>query len=79
VPLIADAQTLACRAVIFVVIGTALTVYPAAGLLDEAPPRTPVYFIDPAPVRTGGVIRHLQCGASEGVSELARLLGGTGQ
>ncbi len=79
VPLIADAQALARRADIFIVIGTALTVYPAAGLLDDAPPHAPVYLIDPAPVRTGGGIRYLQCGASEGVRELERLLIGTGQ
>jgi len=31
----------------FLVIGTSLVVYPAAGLVDLAPPGTPVYVVDP--------------------------------
>lgn len=49
VPNIAPAMELASEADIFVVIGTSLQVYPAAGLMDCVRPGTPVYYIDPAP------------------------------
>lgn len=49
VPNIAPAMELASEADIFVVIGTSLQVYPAAGLMDCVRPGTPIYYIDPAP------------------------------
>ena len=56
----------------FVIIGTSLNVYPAAGLLHYVPSSVPVYLIDPNDVnvpdsRSVIVIRK---GASEGVQEL---------
>ncbi|MDR2982747.1 MAG: NAD-dependent deacylase [Puniceicoccales bacterium] len=74
VPLIADAQSMVQTADIFVVIGTGLAVYPAAGLVDEIAPGVPVYLIDPAPVRTDPHIQHIQAGASEGVKMLEKIL-----
>ena len=47
VPNIAIAANICSTADIFLVIGTALTVYPAAGLLDYVPQYTPKYIIDP--------------------------------
>ena len=50
VPAMDEAIEIAARADIFVVIGTSLNVYPAAGLLDYAPPKVPIYLIDPNPI-----------------------------
>ena len=50
VPAMAEAVEIAARADIFVVIGTSLNVYPAASLINYAPPKAPLYLIDPNPV-----------------------------
>lgn len=47
VPMIESAAGLTATAEIFVVIGTSLQVYPAAGLLQYAPPFSQKYIIDP--------------------------------
>ena len=47
VPMIAPAQKLSAEADIFIVIGTSLNVYPAAGLVYYIKRGTPVYLIDP--------------------------------
>ena len=53
----------------FVIIGTSLNVYPAAGLLDYVPRSVPVFLIDPDTVtkRIDRQVTHIQKGASEGV------------
>jgi NAD-dependent deacetylase len=60
---------------IFVIIGSSLNVYPAAGLLNYVPEGRPIFLIDPKDVAT---YRHditfLRCGASEGVERLKELL-----
>ncbi len=48
VPAIEDAVREVLQADIFLIIGTSLEVYPAAGLVDYAAPDIPKYFIDPA-------------------------------
>ena len=56
----------------FVIIGTSLNVYPAAGLLNYAPAGTPVYLIDPNDVNAvlpRNAI-HIRKGASEGMRVL---------
>ena len=65
------------KADIFVIIGTSMNVYPAAGLLNYVPRTAEVYLIDPKPVdtHTSRSIHVIQKGASEGVSELKQLLG----
>ena len=50
VPEMEAAAKLAAGAEIFVVIGTSLHVYPAAGLVHYVPADTPVFVIDPKPV-----------------------------
>lgn len=47
VPMMAEAADLARTADIFLVIGTSLNVYPAAGLISYVPPAAKVYIIDP--------------------------------
>lgn len=65
------------KADIFVIIGTSLNVYPAAGLLNYVPRTAEVYLIDPNPVDTHSMrqVHVISKGASEGVKELRRLLG----
>lgn len=47
VPLIEEAARITSQADAFAVIGTSMAVYPAAGLVDYAPPGVPIYVIDP--------------------------------
>jgi NAD-dependent deacetylase len=47
VPAIEQAAQIVSTADIFVVIGTSLVVYPAAGLVDYAPKECPIFLIDP--------------------------------
>ena len=65
------------KADIFVIIGTSMNVYPAAGLLYYVPEGAEVYLIDPKPVDTHSSrpVHVIQKGASEGVKELRQLLG----
>ena len=49
VPNIEKAAGLAAEADVFVVIGTSLAVYPAAGLIHYVRRGVPVYYIDPVP------------------------------
>ena len=51
VPALEEAIQLTQNADYFAVIGTSLQVYPAAGLLDFAPRETPVFYIDPKPIK----------------------------
>lgn len=64
------------KADVFVIIGTSMNVYPAAGLLNYVPRRAQVFLIDPKPVdvHTSRPVHVIQKGASEGVAELKRLL-----
>ncbi|GAA4913916.1 NAD-dependent deacylase [Mucilaginibacter defluvii] len=47
VPMIEPAARLCAQADIFILVGTSLAVYPAAGLVDYVPSETPKYVIDP--------------------------------
>ena len=74
VPELERAAELAQIADVFIVIGTSLLVYPAAGLLHAAPAHAEKYFIDPmAPEAVSGfhVIREK---AGTGMPELASTL-----
>ncbi|MBQ8282144.1 MAG: NAD-dependent deacylase [Paraprevotella sp.] len=76
VPMIEPAIDEVTQADVFIVIGTSLNVYPAAGLLNYVRRDVPIYLIDPKPVTTamGNRIKHLIKGASEGVEEVINLL-----
>lgn len=75
VPNMYDAAEAAQKADIFLVIGTSLNVYPAAGLINYVRPNVPIYLIDPKPVASNAKLTHIQKGASEGMKELIGLLG----
>jgi NAD-dependent deacetylase len=58
VPAIEEAATITSSADIFVVIGTSMVVYPAAGLIDYVPKQSPIYLIDPNDVAIP-IYRHI--------------------
>ena len=74
VPNITVAAEEAQSADIFIVIGTSLNVYPAAGLIHYVTPGTPIYLIDPNPISAGSGVKQIQKGASEGMRELCEKL-----
>lgn len=78
VPMIEPAINETEQADIFIIIGTSLNVYPAAGLVRYVRPGTPIYLIDPKNVTVTGNcnIRHIMKGASEGMEELCTILEG---
>lgn len=76
VPNIEKAVELVHRADIFVVIGTSLVVYPAAGLIQCVRPGTPIYYIDPNPASTVGIpnVTVIKDKATAGMRRLAEIL-----
>ena len=62
---------------IFVVIGTSLVVYPAAGLIQCVRPGVPIYYIDPNPASTAGLasgVTVIKDTATAGMKKLAEIL-----
>ena len=74
VPNIEPAIDLAGEADVFVVIGTSLNVYPAAGLLHYVRPGVPVYYIDPHPAAVPAGVTVIPLPATAGVERLASIL-----
>ncbi|WP_289755727.1 SIR2 family NAD-dependent protein deacylase [Muribaculum intestinale] len=74
VPNIEPAIQLVSEADVFVVIGTSLNVYPAAGLLHYVRPGTPVYYIDPHPASVPAGVTVLPLPATQGVARLVAML-----
>ncbi len=76
VPMMEAAACEAMAADVFIIIGTSLNVYPAAGLVRYVKPGVPIYLIDPNHVVAAGRpdIIHIQKGASEGMRELVTML-----
>ena len=72
VPEIETAVGIVETADIFVVVGTSLNVYPAAGLLNYVPRDAEVYLIDPKPVDAHSArnIHVIQKKATEGMHDL---------
>lgn len=70
VPKMMEAIDIVSRADIVLIVGTSLSVYPAASLYRYAPSGTPVYIVDPASVPVHDPrIRHIKKVATEGVKE----------
>lgn len=76
VPLIVDASRLVQKAEIFVIIGTSLAVYPAAGLIDFADEQIPKFILDKNIPSTRGIknLQSIQKPATEGILELKERL-----
>ena len=75
VPKIEKAIEFFSAADIVLIVGTSLSVYPAAGLYRYASGRTPVYIIDPAdvPARDPRIV-HIRKKATEGMLEFCKML-----
>ncbi|MBO5251462.1 MAG: NAD-dependent deacylase [Bacteroidaceae bacterium] len=76
VPMIETAIDYCEKADVFLIIGTSLNVYPAAGLLNYVPAGVPVYLIDPneVPIASGRQVHVIQKGASEGMEVFRELM-----
>lgn len=76
VPKIEEAVPVVQGADIFVVIGTSLVVYPAAGLVNYTRPGIPVYVVDKKIpyLSSASAIKLIEKPATEGVKELQQLL-----
>jgi NAD-dependent deacetylase len=78
VPLIVPAAKHCAAADIFVVVGTSLQVYPAAGLIDQVPPEVPKFVVDPhlAPITHHAHLTMITEKASTGMARVRDLLAG---
>lgn len=77
VPAIEEAIDLAEQADIFIVIGTSLQVYPAAGIMHYTKPEIPVFYIDPKPasvVQLANPLEIIPLSGSEGMALLKERL-----
>ena len=76
VPMIEHAAELVAQADVFVIVGTSLVVYPAAGLVHYAPQNCPIYLIAPNEVKVPSSkrITFIQQGAAAGIAQLCALL-----
>lgn len=74
VPMMDAAARVTQEADVFVVIGSSLNVYPAAGLMMYTKPGIPRYVIDPKPVAAAVGFEHIQATASEGMKKLTKRL-----
>ena len=76
VPNIERAAEICGKADVFLIIGTSLNVYPAAGLIQYVPEGCPVYLIDPAEVTIPAYmpVTHIKKGASEGMKAFLQML-----
>lgn len=72
VPMITPATRIVAEADIFIIIGTSLVVYPAAGLIVQVKPDSPKYYIDPKAFAMGGIsnMQIIKKTAGEGVPGL---------
>ncbi len=73
VPMMDTAYVIAEKADIFMVVGTSMAVYPAAGIIDYSPQEIPKYLIDPSDVKVNGIanLRIIKEKASIGLPQLA--------
>jgi NAD-dependent deacetylase len=76
VPMILMARNIMTDADVFLLAGTSLQVYPAAGLIDYVPTDVPKYIIDKNPpyIRPHHNFHVITKSATEGVEELLRIL-----
>ena len=72
VPLMPVAEKLAATAQAFLIVGTSLQVYPAAGLIWSVPEQVPVWVVDPGdtPIAARREVRFFQEGAGTGMEKV---------
>lgn len=80
VPLLADAIQLMRNAEIVIVVGSSLTVYPAAGLVHDAPVHATKFLVDPKAVDTHGIqnLTVIRERATTGIPKVSDFLLGKG-
>jgi NAD-dependent deacetylase len=76
VPMIEKAVEICASADVFMLVGTSLAVYPAAGLIDYVPDETPKYIVDPKIPAISSVknIIKIEEKATVGVAKVAEML-----
>lgn len=74
VPNIEPAAALCEEADIFIVVGTSMAVYPAAGLIHYVPRTAPVYVVDPKEVPVSRPVTFIRDVATRGVTQLVNPL-----
>jgi len=76
VPAIEEAAEIVSTADIFLVIGTSMNVYPAAGLISYVSGNVPVYIIDPneVPIPGNSRVHIIREKAGDGVRKLIEIL-----
>ncbi len=76
VPMMPKAARLAESADIFIIVGTSLNVYPAAGLVDYVRPGAAVYVVDPGEMDVGHIrgVHFMQEKAGEALPKLVKHL-----
>jgi NAD-dependent deacetylase len=76
VPLMDTANLMAEQADLFVVVGTSLNVYPAAGILDFVSPGIPIWLLDPGEFQLSYVrgLQHIRETAVKGAMQLKEAL-----
>jgi NAD-dependent deacetylase len=76
VPLIEKAIKISLQADIFIVVGTSMQVYPAAGLLSYVDADIPKFYVDPNPAEIGKIsnLKTIDQSAAFALPELAREL-----
>jgi NAD-dependent deacetylase len=72
VPMIGKAAEICTQADLFILIGSSLAVYPAAGLVNYVPREVPKYIVDPKipDMQTGRLFTRIAAKASVGVPQL---------
>lgn len=76
VPAIEEAASLVQTADLFLIIGTSLNVYPAAGLINYVPGHVPIYVIDPneLPLPDSSRITVIRKKAGDGMEEFMKII-----
>lgn len=75
VPLLSSAANICQTADFLIVVGTSLQVYPAAGLVHEVSPHTPIFVIDPsAPKIASTNLHYFRESATSGIPKVIEFL-----
>ena len=74
VPALYDAMQITETAEILLIIGTSLSVYPAAGLINYAPAGIPIFYIDPHPAMVPSNIEVIKEVSSIGLQQFKKAL-----
>lgn len=74
VPMLDEAAEICQTANIFVVVGTSLNVYPAAGLIHYVPNKAKCFLVDPSDVSVPSHYKHIKDNAAKGMEQLVKNL-----